>query len=95
MLQYEKDYTDGSRTRSRNLRRDVRNELGTSSSDLPDVIAVLRAARALAALLDNASGTAFGLSVHRFSTGEDVPIGDAISLVLTAREVERQRRDYT
>lgn len=67
MNQYERDYTAGSKTRSRQLRRDVRQALGTSSDQLPDVLDVLAAARALGALLDNASGGRFGISVFDFT----------------------------
>jgi hypothetical protein len=91
------DYSHGTRTRARQNRRDVRAELGPGSTDLPDVIHVLRAARALGALLDNASDGRFGISVHDFSKtalddNQDIPVGDAIVIVLDARRREQETR---
>lgn len=92
------EYRHGTRAQARENRRNVRAELGTSGDNLPDVLAVLRAARALAALLDNASGGAYGLSVHRFfgpDQGVDVPIGTAITEVVERRQAERLVREMT
>ncbi len=86
------DYTTGSKTRSRHLRRDVRRALGSSSEQLPDVLDVLSATRALAALLDNASGGAFGLAVWDFKDGA-IPIGSAVEKVVNVRQAEREREE--
>jgi hypothetical protein len=93
------DYRDGSKTRSRHLRRDVRQALGTSSDSLPDILQVLAAARALGALLDNASGGRFGISIHDFNPpsldvgqgSQSIPVGTAVTYVTEAREAERER----
>jgi hypothetical protein len=84
-------YSTGSKTRSRHLRRDVRVALGSSSEQLPDVLSVLTAARALGALLDNASGGAFGLAVWDFEKGESIPVGSAVEKVVNVRQAERER----
>jgi hypothetical protein len=96
-------YSTGSRTRSRHLRRDVRTALGTSSDNLPDILQVLAAARALGALLDNASGGRFGIAIHDFNPpsldvgqgSQSIPVGTAVTYVTEAREAEREwaRRD--
>ena len=89
-IAYLRSYTAGSKTRARGLRRDVRSSLGTSNDPLPDVLQVLCAVRALQALLDNACGGRFGLAIHDFKpypgAADKLPIGDAVSIVLDARD---------
>jgi hypothetical protein len=92
-------YSTGSKTRSRQLRRDVRVALGSSSEQLPDILQVLAAARALGALLDNASGGRFGIAIHDFNPpstdvgqGEQaIPVGTAIEYVTEARRARAER----
>ena len=98
MIETTRNYSAGSKTRSRHLRRDIRTSLGTSADPLPDVLDVLAAARALGALLDNASGGRYGISIHVFNDseaaliGRSVPTGTAIEQVADARHEESKNR---
>ncbi|MBA2740987.1 MAG: hypothetical protein H0U46_03145 [Actinobacteria bacterium] len=90
---------EGTRTRQRKLRRDVRSDLGTSSDPAPSLRALLSAARALGAMLDNESGGRFGISIHDFDGHTvtehtaDIPVGIAIGLLVNAERWERERNE--
>ena len=56
---------DGSKTRRREIRRNVRNWLGTSSDDAPTLDSALEAADELKRIIDLASNGRYGLAVVR------------------------------
>lgn len=56
---------EGTKTRRREIRRDVRMHLGTSSDPVPSLDACLRAARELARMIDLASNGRYGLATVR------------------------------
>lgn len=90
---YERFATTGTKTHRRELRRDVRSTLGTSSDDAPTVLQALRAASALQRILDAASGGRYGLAVvdlHRVGMG---PLNEAIINTSVATEHVRKAHD--
>ena len=72
----------GHKTRLRVLRRDIRTELGTTRDPVPSVEQLLEALAHLGAMLDLASGGAYGVAVYEFKTGQH----------LSARSVKTARR---
>ncbi|MDH5295308.1 MAG: hypothetical protein OEW91_16680 [Acidimicrobiia bacterium] len=56
---------DGTKTRRREIRRDVRRLLGTSSEGAPNLAQALAAADQLKRIIDLASGGRYGLSIVR------------------------------
>lgn len=61
---------DGTKTRRKEHRRDVRNVLGTSSDAAPNAVETLRAARSLSALLLDATAGTMELVVKVRAPGQ-------------------------
>lgn len=76
--------TDGSITRRRELRRELRAWLGTSSDDPPSLEHLLHAARRMGALIDLTSNGRYGLAGWVFQADESKPI----------EEIQARERGY-
>lgn len=64
---------DGSKTRRREIRRSVRNWIGTSSDDAPTLDSALAAADELKRIIDLASNGRYGLAVVRSTSFNETP----------------------
>ena len=72
----DRGYLHGDKSRARELRRDVRRTLGTSSDPVPTALEALNALRAMAALVELATGRNIGAAA--IFQGHPVPTGDVI-----------------
>jgi len=71
---------DGTRTFRRNARQTVRRALGVSNDAAPNAEQALRAATALASILDDASGGVYKLRVvSQYRTIDGTPLGEPVS----------------
>ncbi len=80
-------------TRRKQLRKIIRRTLGTSSDNAPDVFQTLEAARALAALMDLASGERYGIAIYDFTDGSSHPIGSIVQRLTDAKKEEKRIAD--
>ena len=82
-----------SKTRLRELRRTVRNTLGTSRDPAPELGQVLRSARAIEEMLSLTSGR-YKLKVWDGELAEHRPVADVVSEYISkVNEYERQRHE--
>ncbi len=82
-----------SRTRQRELRRQIRSRLGTSRDSAPDLRSLLEVARSLGAMLDNESNGRFGIAIHDFAHNDDLAVGQAVTILVEDERRDREIRD--
>lgn len=94
-MYYEDFATSGSKTVRKNYRRSIRNTLGTSSEDAPNVYSALRAAEALNHLLRYASGGNMAVLVAIPGEGHVDPVKARLYIeqLKEQREAAQARRE--
>jgi hypothetical protein len=85
--------TNAPKTRLRELRRNVRRVLGTSSDGVPEANAVLNAARDIGSMLDIATGGEFGIAVYDFRTQKTHPVGNIIDYRSKCQQAWREAQE--